>query len=106
MLRRAPYPSATLTLPAKCELSRYMQFIHYVVLGIANLREMNFVTQPSVELYKSITNQLHASAEKLGGIEKTKEWQKMRSSTRQAAPRSSVTRFYDCMAAPDPRPAA
>jgi len=106
MLRHAAYPVATLTFPAKCELSRYMQFIHYVVFGIANLREMNFVTQPSVELYKSITNQLHASAEKLGGIEKTKEWQKMRNSTRQAAWRGRVTLFYDRMAAPDPCPAA
>jgi hypothetical protein len=106
MLRHAGYPTATLTLPAKCALSRYMQFIHYVVFGIANLREMNFVTQPSVELYKSITNQLHASAEKLGSIEKTKEWQKMRNSTRQAAWRGRVTLFYDRIATPDPCPAA
>jgi hypothetical protein len=106
MLRHASYPTATLTLPAKCELSRYMQFIHYVVFGLAYLREMNFVTQPSVELYKSITNQLHASAEKLGGIEKTKEWQKMRNSTRQAVWRGRVTLFYDRIAAPDPRPTA
>jgi hypothetical protein len=106
MLRHAGYPTATLTLPAKCELSRYMQFIHYVVFGIANLREMNFVTQPSVELYKCITNQLHASAEKLGGIEKTKEWQRMRNSTRQAVWRGRVTIFFDRIAAPDPRPAA
>lgn len=106
MLRRAQYPVATLTLPAKCELSRYLQFIHYVVFGIANLREMNFVTQPSVELYKSITNQLHASAQKLGGIEKTREWQKMRNSTRQAAWRGRVTLFYDRVTGPDPCPAA
>jgi len=106
-LRHAGYPVAALTLPAKCELSRYMQFIHYVVFGIANLREMNFVTQPSVELYKSITNQLHASAEKSGGgIEKTKEWQRMRNSPRQAVWRGRVTLFYDRMAAPDPCPAA
>ena len=66
LLRRAGYPVATLTMPAHCELSRYMQFIHYAVFGLACLRDMNFVTQPSVELYKSITNQLHASAEKAG----------------------------------------
>ncbi len=106
MLRHAGYPVATLTLPAKCQLSRYMQFMHYAVFGIACLREMNFVTQPSVELYKSITNQLHASAEKLGGIEKTKEWQKMRNSTRQATWRGRVTLFYDRIAQPDPCPAA
>jgi hypothetical protein len=106
MLRRAAYPVATLTLPARCGLSRYMQFIHYVVFGIASLREMNFVTQPSVELYKSITNQLHASAEKLGGVEKTREWQKMRNSPRQAAWRGRITLFYDRIPAPDPCPAA
>lgn len=106
MLRHAGYPVATLTVPAKCQLSRYMQFVHYVVFGMANLREMNFVTQPSVELYKSITNQLHASAEKLGGIEKTKEWQRMSNSTRQATWRGRVTLFYDLIAAPDPCPAA
>src|SRR5260370_39858012 len=66
---------------------------------------MNFVTQPSVELYKSITNQLHASAHKLG-IEKTKEWQQMRNSARQARWRGRVTLFYDSVAAPDPCPAA
>ena len=36
-----------------------MQFIHYAVFGMAWLRKINFVTQPNVELYKSITNQLH-----------------------------------------------
>jgi len=106
MLRHAAYPVAALTLPAKCQLSRYMQFIHYVVFGMANLREMNFVTQPSVELYKSITNQLHASAEKLGGIEKTKEWRTMSNSTRRATWRGRVTLFYDRITAPDPAPAA
>ncbi len=76
MLRRAGYPVVTLTTPAHSELSRYMQFVHYAVFGLACLRDMNFVTQPSVELYKSITNQLHASAEKLGGIERTKAWER------------------------------
>src|SRR5260370_36523302 len=62
LLRRAGYPVATLTFPARCDLSRYMQFMHYVVFGIADLRDMKVVTQPSAELYQSITNQLHASA--------------------------------------------
>ncbi|HEV2687249.1 MAG TPA: hypothetical protein VGV35_01805 [Bryobacteraceae bacterium] len=106
MLRRAGYPVATLMLPRDCPLSRYMQFVHYVVFGIAYLRDMNFVTQPSVELYKAITNQLHASAEKLGGIEKTKDWREMRTSPRQARWRGRVTLFYDRVAAPDPCPAA
>jgi glucose-6-phosphate isomerase len=106
LLRHAGYPTATLTLPARCQLSRYMQFIHYVVFGIAYLRDMNFVTQPSVELYKGITNQLHASAEKLGGIEKIKEWQQMRNSPRQARWRGRVTLFYDRVALADACPTA
>jgi len=106
LLRHAGYPVATLTLLARCELSHYMQFMHYVVFGIAYLRDMNFVTQPSVELYKSITNQLHASAEKLGGLEKTKDWQQMRNTPRQARWRGRVTLFYDRAAIPDPCPAA
>ena len=100
MLRHAGYPVATLTVPARCELSRYMQFIHYAVFGLAYLRDMNFVTQPSVELYKSITNQLHASAEKLGGIEKTKAWEQMRNSPQQARWRGRVTLFYDGAVSP------
>ena len=106
MLRHAGYPVATLTTPAQCELSRYMQFIHYAVFGLACLRDMNFVTQPSVELYKSITNQLHASAEKVGGIEKTKAWEQMRNSSCQARWRGRVTLFYDGAPVPMPVPAA
>ena len=47
-----------------------MQFIHYAVFGVGWLRKMNFVTQPGVELYKAITNRLHAEAREAGGIEK------------------------------------
>ena len=94
MLRHAGYPVATVTAPARCGLSRYMQFMHYAVFGLAYLRNMNFVTQPSVELYKSITNQLHASAEKVGGIEKTKAWEQMRSSPDQARWRGRVMLFH------------
>jgi glucose-6-phosphate isomerase len=104
LLRHAGYPVAVLTLPRHCELSRYMQFIHYAVFGIAYLRDMNFVTQPSVELYKSITNQLYASAEKLSGIEKTKEWQRMRSSPQQARWRGPVTLCYDRVVLPGSLP--
>ncbi len=106
MLRHAGYPVATVTVPARSELSRYMQFIHYAVFGMAYLRDMNFVTQPSVELYKSITNQLHAAAEKAGGIEKTKAWGEMRNSASQARWRGRVTLFYDHAALPDTAPAA
>lgn len=105
MLRHAGYPVASLTLPARCPLSRYMQFIHYTVAGIAYLRDMNFVTQPSVELYKSITNSLHASAQKLGGIDKTKDWQQMRNSTKQARWRGRITLFYENAGVPEPHAA-
>jgi hypothetical protein len=60
---------------AKAELSRYMQFVHYCVFGIAYLEDMNFVTQPNVELYKAITGRIVAEAEKAGGIERTAAWQ-------------------------------
>ena len=62
---------ATLTIPAAAPLSHYMQFIHYTVFGLAWLRKMNFVTQPNVELYKSIAAKLHADSERAGGIGKT-----------------------------------
>jgi glucose-6-phosphate isomerase len=78
-LRQDGYPVAVLRLSAACLLSRYMQFIHYVVFGIAYLRRMNFVTQPSVELYKSIANALHAESTRAGGIEKTAAWKTLQS---------------------------
>jgi hypothetical protein len=93
-LRRAGYPVASVTLQAP-ELSRYMQFIHYAVFGIGFLQNMNFVTQPSVELYKAITGRLQAESEKAGGIEKTAEWQRMHSSPRRAKFRSAITLYYD-----------
>ncbi len=74
LLRRLGYSVAVLTLPPETPLSRYMQFIHYAVFGVAYLRDMNFVTQPGVELYKSITNRLYAEAQKTGGIEKSQAW--------------------------------
>ncbi|MBK5291818.1 MAG: hypothetical protein JJE04_09110, partial [Acidobacteriia bacterium] len=78
ILRRAGYPLAIVTIPPGTPLSGYMQFIHYAVFGIGYLRGMNFVTQPSVELYKAITGRIHAAAQKQGGIENTKEWQRMK----------------------------
>ncbi len=94
-LRRAGYPIAVLTFDRGTLLSKYMQFVHYVVFGMARLRGMNFVTQPSVELYKSITNRLHAEAENAGSIEKTKEWLYMRNSPQQARWRGGITLHYD-----------
>ena len=60
--KRGKYPLATVSIPKAAPLSRYMMFIHYAVFGLAHLRKMNFVTQPAVELYKSITNPLHQNA--------------------------------------------
>lgn len=94
-LKRAGYPVAVLTLPPGTLLSRYMQFIHYVVFGIGYLRNMNFVTQPSVELYKAIANRLHAEAGAAGGIDKTGAWLKLSQSPRQAKWRKAITLHYD-----------
>jgi glucose-6-phosphate isomerase len=93
-LKRAGYPIAVLNLRSP-ELARYMQFIHYCVFGIGCLQKMNFVTQPSVELYKSITNKLHAEAVKAGGIEKTKEWIATHTAAERVRYRSAVTLCYD-----------
>ncbi len=95
LARRAGYAAAVLTLARGSQLSRYMQFMHYVVFGMACLRKMNFVTQPSAELYKTITNKLHAEAVRSGGIESTKEWKSGASSARRADWRGRVTLRYD-----------
>jgi hypothetical protein len=92
-LRRAGYPVATLTM-RKPELAKYMQFIHYTVFGIAHLQGMNFVTQPSVELYKAITGKLHTESEKAGGIEKTAEWTRMHTSDRRMKFGGAVCLYY------------
>ncbi|HYO84641.1 MAG TPA: hypothetical protein VES20_24780 [Bryobacteraceae bacterium] len=93
-LRRAGYPVAVLTLN-RPDLSRYMQFIHFVVFGIGYLEDMNFVTQPGVELYKSITNRLHAEAVRAGGVEKTGEWIRTATSPRRSRFRVGLTLYYD-----------
>jgi hypothetical protein len=84
-----------LTFDSNTVLSRYLQFIHYVVFGLANLRDMNFVTQPSVELYKAITNRLHADSQRSGGIEKSAAWQRMTGSSKQVRWKAGVTLHYD-----------
>jgi glucose-6-phosphate isomerase len=94
-LKRAGYPVAVLAARATDSLAHYMQFMHYVVFGLAWLRQMNFVTQPSVELYKSIANRLHAEARKVGGLDKTQAWMAMTRSPRQARWRGAITLFYD-----------
>jgi glucose-6-phosphate isomerase len=79
-LRRAGYPVAVLAVPAGAPLSRYMQFVHYTVCGLGVLRKMNFVTQPSVELYKVIAGRLYEEARRARGIENTKAWRTMTTS--------------------------
>jgi len=103
LLRRAGYPLAVLTFPVEAHLSRYMQFMHYVVFGLAFLREMNFVTQPGVELYKSIANELHEEAQRAGGIESTRAWQEMTSSRKKAEWAGGITLYYgDIQTSPAP----
>jgi hypothetical protein len=94
LLRRAGYAVASITLE-RSELSRYMQFIHYAVFGVGFLEGMNFVTQPSVELYKGITNKLHSESMKVGGIENTCEWAAMKSSPRKMKWQNGLTLHYD-----------
>lgn len=95
LLRRAGYPLAILTLPKSAQLSRYMQFIHYAVCGVGYLRRMNFVTQPSVELYKAIAGQVDQEAREQGGVERTSRWQAMISSPRKAPWRGGLTLFHE-----------
>ncbi len=83
-LRLTGYPLAVLTVPGSCLLSTYMQFIHYTVFGLAYLREMNFVTQPSVELYKSVAAEIHSEARQAGSIRQTHAWRQMTETARRA----------------------
>ncbi|MDX2150122.1 MAG: hypothetical protein SFV54_05270 [Bryobacteraceae bacterium] len=96
-VRRAGYPIATLTLGKDAPVSRYMQFIHYTVFGIAYLRGMNFVTQPGVELYKAITNKLFEEAQRVGGVEKTAQWQRWKGSQRQMKWAGGITLNLDAI---------
>lgn len=95
LLRRAGYPLAALTFPRGACLATYMQFVHYVVFGVAYLRQMNFVTQPSVELYKTIAGRLYAESQKAGGVRQTRAWQGMVNSPQQARWRGCVTLYYN-----------
>ena len=83
MVRRVGYPLANVTFDRGACLSRYLQFIHYTVFGLAWLRGMNFVTQPNVELYKSLANRIYDKAKRAGGLEKTADWNQFRNSATQ-----------------------
>lgn len=93
LLRRAGYPAAVLTVPQS--LSRYLQFIHYTVFGVAWLQKMNFVTPPGVELYKSIAHRVHAEAMRAGGILKTREWRRAEETPKSSVWRGRVTLRWD-----------
>ena len=77
-LRHAGYAIAILTFAAAKPLSHYMQFLHYVVGGLGYLRRMNFVTQPSVELYKQIATEIYAEAQAAGGTANIAQWRDLR----------------------------
>lgn len=94
VLRHAGYPVAVVTFPRNALLAAYMQFIHYVVFGMAYLRNMNFVTQPGVELYKAITNRLYVDANRAGGIEDSAPWTEFLETPYQARWRNRVTLRY------------
>jgi glucose-6-phosphate isomerase len=83
MVRRVGYPLASVTFDRGACLSRYLQFIHYTVFGVAWLRGVNFVTQPNVELYKSLANRIYEKAKRAGGVEKTSDWNQLRNSAAQ-----------------------
>lgn len=95
MLRRSGYPLASLTFSAVAPLAQYLQFIHYVVFALGWLREMNFVTQPGVEICRSIANSLYQNSVFQGGIANTPEWKALRDSPRQLKWRSGVVLHYD-----------
>ncbi len=99
-MRRHGYPCALVKMGAGDALSRYMQFVHYVVCGLGYLRNMNFVTQPSVELYKAITNKLFAQAAKAGSLGGAKVWKKMHETPRKAVWKKTVTLYYDQLKGP------
>jgi hypothetical protein len=95
LLRRAGYPVAVLTLPRGALLSRYIQFIHYGVFGMAWLRGANFVARPAADLHESIASRIFSEATELGGVKRTPCWKRMESSPRQVSFRGELTLHYD-----------
>ena len=90
-LRRAGYPVAVLNVEGELALARYMQFIHWTVFGLGVLRNMNFVTQPGVELYKDYAKKINDSAKSKGGIEKTAAWRDLMGSRERLKWRGGVS---------------
>jgi glucose-6-phosphate isomerase len=94
-LRRAAPAVAVVDVPLQEPLSGYMQFVHYVVFGLAYLRQMNFVTQPAVELYKAIANALHQEAARAGGPLQTEAWRALAATPRRAVWRRRLSLYFD-----------
>lgn len=98
-LRAARYPIAIWTIPAAAPLSHYMQFMHYAVFGMGYLRNMNFVTQPSVELYKSIAAEIAEDAKRVGGVTETSVWNDMRARAKATNPKKLAAELRDAVKA-------
>ena len=96
-LKQQGYPVAVLDLRGPMALPRYMQWVHTVVFGLGCLRQMNFVTQPSVELYKQIAARLHAQARRAGSISRTRPWRGLARTPYRAAAPGRITLHYDSL---------
>src|SRR5688572_5549999 len=94
-LTRSGYPVALLHVGANKPLSALMQFVHHMVFGLAYLREMNFVTQPSVELYKAIAARIYRENGRVGGPERTRAWQRLMRTPRQSRWGRHVSVHFD-----------
>ncbi len=97
-LRRAGYPTAVLCVGGEYPIARYMQLIHYVVFALGYLREMNFVTQPGVELYKDYAKKFHEDGLAKGGVEKSSAWKDAMRSKKRLKWRGGLTLSFDHLA--------
>jgi len=94
-LRRSGYPVATVTLPRGTMLSSFMQFIHYMVFGLAWLRDADLVSRSGVKYWQQTTERLFKKSQDAGGVEKLKEWKSPAASSRRVRHRGCVTLCYD-----------
>ena len=94
-LARSGYPVAVLHGGAGKPLSALMQFVHHMVFALAYLRDMNFVTQPSVELYKAIAARIYRESGRVGGPERTRAWQRLMNTPRQSRWGRRVSVHFD-----------
>jgi hypothetical protein len=56
---------------------------------------MNFVTQPSVELYKRIAARIHRESRRVGGPHRTRAWRRLAQTPRQSAWSRRVSVHFD-----------